>query len=202
MTLIDTHVHTRSYTYESFMNPEEAVLKAKELGLNGLIFTEKNGLWEKQELSKLHAKYGVSLIAGQEVSADYQDSHSHFVVVGINERLYDGMRAEDLINKVHDSGGIIIAAHPMLNHIGIGRKGVLELDVDAIETRREDSLAKEARDSGKAIVAGSDALYSRELGGYATEIDSYCNPENFVQAIREKKTKPLKLENGVYVNLK
>ena len=47
---IDIHLHTYRYSPCSWMSPEELIFRAEEVGLDGIVITEHNKVWRKDEI--------------------------------------------------------------------------------------------------------------------------------------------------------
>lgn len=85
--LIELHCHTNRYSSCSVLDPVRAVVRAREMGLWGLVITEHQVLWSPQELDalRLEAEVGDAfvLLAAQEVETDL----GHVLVVGADRSL-------------------------------------------------------------------------------------------------------------------
>ena len=111
MFKIDHHLHTNRHSPDSFMEPEELIERAKIVGLQGVVITEHDRLWDPEELSELSAKSdGITVLSGVEVSA----REGHFLVYGLTDldECPPGVRLADLLKVVRDQGAAIVAAHP------------------------------------------------------------------------------------------
>jgi len=200
--LIDTHVHTNRYSACSRMSPEELIFAAKVFGLDGVVITEHNIIWEAWEIDNLKAKTGAGdfvVLRGQEARVYNKGKlQGDLLVFGFYESLKDDISLEELIPRVHQAGGVVIAAHPFRGDLGIGQ-AVYEADLDGIEVFnsnhgvRENLLAREAQIKlGLAATGGSDAHTPAYVGNYLTYFDDRIeNETQLVQAIKQKRCKPV-----------
>jgi hypothetical protein len=199
--LIDTHVHTTKYSSLKHTEPHEAVKRARELGLYGLVFSE-NALrnnWSCEELKALDS--GLLLVAGREVTTCYKDRRPHFITIGYADPVKPAEDAKDFVKKVHDNGGIVIAAHPAMRHIGTGMD-FLELGTDAVETRGqkdEAEIVRAAKENRIAVVAGSDMDLPKGVGAYCTLFPDYVSDvQSLMRAIKCCAAVPMKLGHNGY----
>jgi len=115
-TVIDLHVHTRRFSPCSEMDPEEAALEAKKIGVDGICFTEHNKAWPPHDISKLMEKTGVFIFHGIEVDT----TEGHVLVFGLNRDFKGITRLEDLRQIVDEANGFMIAAHPFRGFLLFG----------------------------------------------------------------------------------
>src|SRR5262245_26865170 len=107
----DLHLHTSRHSPDSVMDPFSMVLRAQEIGLDGVVITEHDWLWTEEELVELRrAAPGLVVLAGVEVSA----REGHFLVYGIRNpfAVAKGIGVAALCREVHRQGGAVVAAHP------------------------------------------------------------------------------------------
>src|SRR5579875_3662940 len=76
----DHHIHTARHSPDSSIDPRKLVVRARELGLDGVVITEHDYQWEEGELSELARRAAPLLVfSGVEVSA----REGHFLVYGL-----------------------------------------------------------------------------------------------------------------------
>lgn len=180
--IIDLHVHTSAFSPCSSLDPDEAVRTARDMGLDGVCFTEHGRLWPAPELEKLSARWGMPVFCGMEV----ETREGHMLVFGLREEIPGIPGAGELRQMVDREGGAVVYAHPFRGFLLFGfadlqmtideasRRKVFQL-VDAVETcsgksgKKENSLAREvcARLS-MAGAGGSDAHSAGEVGKCVT----------------------------------
>ena len=203
MNIFDLHVHTRRYSGCSFIQYEEVIGQAVSAGLNGLALTEHGMRWPDSEFSKLHeeaAKRGIVLINGQEIHAKDAAGRSEgeYLIFGMKRSLTRTKTAEQLVETVHQEGGVIIAAHPYKLSRG-GRSHyygaadlIYRLNLDGIELCHPDhseaaiSKVKKAMEQLKIPgTGGSDAHKILNIGSYVTVFENpVLNEEDFLREIR------------------
>lgn len=180
--ILDLHVHTSALSACSSLDPEEAVKRAKESGLEGVCFTEHCRLWPAAELERLSSMYDLPVFSGMEV----ETKEGHMLVFGLSTEIKDLMTAAELRELVDREGGAMIYAHPFRGFLMFGF-GDLSLTVDeacgrpvfktvdAVEalsgksTRGENDLALEVVKKLKLPgTGGSDAHSAGEVGRCVT----------------------------------
>jgi len=175
---IDPHVHTSRYSACSRLSPEELIQTARLLGLDGVVITEHNYIWEAEELAELLVRLEVSdlvVLRGQEVRVYYQgEVEGDVLVFGVEESFAGEVSAEELVQRVHRAGGVLVAAHPFRGILGLG-EAVFELELDGIETLNtnhnfwESHLAEAAKmKTGLPGLGGSDAHSLVAVGNFLT----------------------------------
>jgi predicted metal-dependent phosphoesterase TrpH len=107
----DLHMHTTRHSPDSSMDPSAMCRQARAIGLNGVVITEHDWLWTRDELDELRARHpGLVILAGVEVSA----REGHFLAYGVTNPFATphGIGVTDLCREVHRQGGAVVAAHP------------------------------------------------------------------------------------------
>ncbi len=205
--LIDTHLHQKKHSGDSFISLEEIVDRAKELGLDGICITdhESNGIMEEAKL--LGKKESFIIITGAEILTYEGD----MTVFGL-QNLPDGMiHAEELIDLVRKAGGVAICSHPYRqNNRGMGDH-MKELDyifgIEAFNGSTPEDLNEKAYDISVELdvpaLGGSDAHRIEQVGKFATWMPDWVVDEiSFIKAIKQGLTMPVIFEQGSYKVLK
>jgi len=178
---IDLHVHTRRYSPCSYINPDLLIRQAVRAGLDGLVITEHHYQWTPDELAALAASSYEAhflVMAGFE----YATARGDLLVYGLDadeaSRFTPGMQPEEAVARIHNLGGVCIAAHPTRAGMGFDER-LPNLPIDAIEVQslnmkdHEQRLAAQlARQAGFRPVAASDAHQLEGIGRYCTEFDT------------------------------
>lgn len=180
--IIDLHVHTSALSPCSSLDPDEAVRTARDMGLDGICFTEHGRLWPVPELERLSAKWDLPVFCGMEV----ETREGHMLVFGLQEEVPRILGAGELREMVDRAGGAVVYAHPFRGFLLFGfadlqmtideasRRKVFQL-VEAVETysgksgKKENNLALEV--CGRLSVpgvGGSDAHSAGEVGKCVT----------------------------------
>ncbi|OYT54774.1 MAG: metal-dependent phosphoesterase [Candidatus Altiarchaeales archaeon ex4484_2] len=158
-------IHTHSTYSDGYNTPKEMVEYAMKIGLDGLAITDHNEIKGSLEALKYSTR-DFTVVPGVEVSSH----EGHILCLGIMENVDKYLPAAEVIDRVHDLGGIAIAAHPFDRlRSGVGDL-IYELDFDAVElynghtllsTRRLEKIAKEIN---KPVTGGSDAHIMDDIG--------------------------------------
>ena len=106
--LIDLHAHTAPHSYDALQTPEQLVLEAKGLGLDGLCLTEHDAFWDADALSSLGSRHGILLLPGCEVNTE----EGHFLAFGLKEYIFGMHKLPFLWQRIQAADGALLAAHP------------------------------------------------------------------------------------------
>jgi predicted metal-dependent phosphoesterase TrpH len=205
--LIDIHIHTRQFSTDSSIDPEEAIIKAKESGLDGMCFTDHNKGWDIGEIERLRTKFGYPLFSGVEIDT----VEGHILVFGVDIKVDGPIRIAKLRDIVTQAGGFMIAAHPLkgyrvfnLADLNLAPEQAAQRPmmrhVDAIEVyngkcnERENSQAGEvAQILNLPATGGSDAHSISEIGSCVTHFeDTIKNIPGFLTALKSGRFKAVK----------
>lgn len=182
------------------MTPEEAIRAAHQAGLDGMIFSEHDLLWSGKDLDLLRKEFTEEFLvfAGMEVSCE----EGHFIVIGLtgNEGVSYGMPAEELIELSHESGAIVIAAHPYRYSLDQGDLCYgLEIDgveVDSSNTTSEAALLAKTLAESKGVIKiqSSDSHSVKTLGSYFTEFPETISTAGEIADFIRKRNMSLKAD--------
>jgi predicted metal-dependent phosphoesterase TrpH len=170
--LFDLHIHSKYSVHDCLEEISDIIETAKKAGLSGIAICDHNSIEGSREALSIAPK-GLLIIPGVEVSS----ADGHIICLGVEENIKRDQSAEKTIKRVHELGGIAIAAHPY----DAFRRGVgdlsYKLDFDAIEVNGHclwgnAKAAKAAIEHGKPLVAGSDAHALNGIGAIATETEA------------------------------
>ncbi len=106
--LIDMHAHTWPRSHDSVLNPDDLVVRAKQAGLDAIVFTEHDTLWDEPSIRALCEKHNFLVLAGVEISTD----EGHMLVFGIDKYVFGMHRSAELARYVEAVDGAMVAAHP------------------------------------------------------------------------------------------
>lgn len=123
--MIDLHIHTKRLSPCSEMEPEEAALEARKIGLDGICFAEHNKAWDSGEISRLEERCGISIFHGIEVDT----TEGHVLVFGLHNDFQGITPIDDLRRIVEEGDGVMIAAHPFRGFLLFGFSK-LQMNVD------------------------------------------------------------------------
>jgi predicted metal-dependent phosphoesterase TrpH len=200
MTKIDHHIHTTRHSPDSIIEPEELVERARRLGLDAVVITEHDRLWDPGDLAELNAiaGEGLTVLSGVEVSA----IEGHFLVYGLDDldECPPGVPLADLLSLVRQQGAAIIAAHPYrwgqdFDEI-IDRHGptfdALELVSNNVEPEMRTRIESlHSRHPSMGTTGSSDAHDPATVGCYFTEFPGTIRSmAEFVSALKSRSGRP------------
>ena len=126
---IDFHVHS-CYSPDSSITLKQVVAFAKKRGLDGVAITDHNTV---KGALKLKTKE-IIVIPGIEVST----LQGHLLGINLTTSIPAKLGMEETIQKIHDAGGIAIAAHPTAFYKSAATKKVT--CYDAVEVMNASSV--------------------------------------------------------------
>lgn len=208
---IDLHTHTIYGSACAYMDPDQLIVKAKSIGLDGVCLTEHDHVWGDDALEHFRNKHDYLIIGGVEVTTDCGE----VLVFGLHHPVLDVYHIQDLKKIVDQAGGVMILAHPfryeadLVNQIvssmlssmssvdstqieNISRNPVYHL-LDALETHNGRSGIKE-KTLSKAVAAhlklpgtgGSDAHAVMGVGTcYTVFHEPVHNEQDLIRQIKE-----------------
>jgi len=185
---IDLHVHT-CYSGDTATTLEEVVTYAKRRGLDGIAVTDHDTVAGALELLK---NYDLLVIPGIEI----ETSCGHIIGLNVAQTIPQGLGAAETIERIHESGGLAVVAHPFAAFKSGWKSRVLSsLKVDAIEVKNSSNFpfllttylsGRLAARLNLPQTAGSDAHIPQAIGTAYTliEADSDAELEEIIQAIK------------------
>lgn len=194
--IIDTHMHERTFSDDSFLSLEMIVKRGKELGLDGVCITdhESNGL--KGFAEAYSKETGFLIIVGAEILTYEGD----ITVFGLDQLPSEKLHAQDLIDRVKAVGGVCMSAHPfrennrgMGHHIGLvkGLSGV-EAFNGSTPHHHNMSAYRLAKTLGLPVFGASDAHILEKVGHYATQFHGRIrDTKDFIEAVKRGQTTPV-----------
>ena len=186
--LIDLHTHTKRYSDDSELTPEDLIEQARSSGLDGICFTEHNWHWTEEDIAKLSLEHKFPVFHGIEIGSD----EGHLLVFGLPAYNFSMLYARSIKQLVDQVNGAIILAHPYRwqLHFYSNPDDLLEEAlknsifniVDAVELLNGRSSDEENKFVQKLCrklnlrgVGGSDAHSSRDLPACATRFERIIN---------------------------
>ena len=164
----DLHVHT---LYSDGGQSPEAVVRAAAGRLDVVAITDHDriaGALRGRDYAREHPELGVDVVIGEEVST----LNGHLLALYLEERVPPGLSAQESIRRIHDQGGLAVAAHPFHPLRGVARghrslgRIIPDLALDAIEVVNNAGIFSRLYDALAAlrnvewmlpVTAGSDA---------------------------------------------
>ena len=213
---IDLHTHTYPMSDDSFMSVDDAISKAKSLGLDGICLTEHDAFWPEEKTLELTQRHEFLVLGGSEINTDA----GHVIVFGLS-RYEFGMHKPDYLRAcANRDGGVLIAAHPYRRRFleeparnPGARADMLERAlgdsffdlceaVESLNGRGSEAQNRYSADLSAGLslpsTAGSDAHRESQLGTAATEF--YEKVECIADLVRLLKCgqfRPVDLRAGV-----
>ncbi|MFA7249408.1 MAG: PHP domain-containing protein [Dehalococcoidia bacterium] len=193
--LLDLHTHTRIGSPDSFLDPDELIERSKEAGLDGIVLSEHDMTWDREELQALARHHNFLVIPGLEVSTD----RGHILAYGV-AAFEEFMRQSDaLADRVALVGGALVAAHPYREHAPLNWRDAEEYEraiahaaassayrrVHAVEVLNGHGTLNDnefselvARRLGLPGTAGTDSHQRSDIGKAATYFERDIHDEH------------------------
>ena len=131
MWKVDLHSHT-IYSKDCLTRPEEAIARARSLGLDKLAVTEHDNLAGALRAKELAPDL---IIVGEEVKT----THGELIAYYVKEEVPGGLSPQETIRRLREQGAVISVPHPLdsLRGSAMGMANVMQVidQVDAIEVR-------------------------------------------------------------------
>ena len=89
--LIDMHTHTSVYSTDSNLLPHEALARAAERGIDGVILTEHDVVWAAERAARLAEQVGIVVLPGVEVTTEL----GHVLVYGLASLVLAGPGSQE-----------------------------------------------------------------------------------------------------------
>lgn len=188
--LIDLHIHS-NYSCDGLHSIERIAEEAKKKGFDGIGICDHDVLAPKRKVD------GIVILSGEEVSC----AEGHVCVFGIGKEIEKGIRAVELVDIVHDEGGVVIPAHPFsLFKKGLGSLA-FEIGADAVEKYNGNNVISNIRMIARGTngTGGSDAHSVYEIGNAYTVMECEANEEDILEEIRKKRFRPVWKPNPLSV---
>ena len=187
---IDLHVHT-NYSCDSTITLNQVVEYSQMRGLDGVAITDHDVATGALELVERATKLVV--IPGVEVTT----SRGHVVALNTTRPIPTKLSPSETIQRIHETGGIAVAAHPTVFYKGMGKQANSSFDAMEVINAAAFPFFLSTHLSRKLAIrlnlpqtAGSDAHHASEIGSAYTVIDSKRDVDSIVHAITKGKTVP------------
>jgi predicted metal-dependent phosphoesterase TrpH len=183
---VDLHLHS-NYSHDGQSSLEDLIRRCAECGLDRIALTDHNTVEGARKLAMLAPEL---TIVGEEAKT----REGEVIGLFITRRLIPFMAPEDVMDAVHEMGGLTYIPHPFDRHRANFRaERIVQLAdrIDIIETynawcepAENQAAAQFASDLGKVGATGSDAHAASELGRSWMEIEDYTGPQDFLERLR------------------
>jgi predicted metal-dependent phosphoesterase TrpH len=183
---VDLHLHSH-YSHDGRSSLKELVERCAEIGLDRIALTDHNTVEGALALARLAPMLAI-------VGEEAKTREGEMIGLFITGRLPPYMPAEDVMDMIHEMGGLTYVPHPLDRHRAhFSAERMVELAdrIDIIETYNawcepaaNQAAAQLAKDLGKVSATGSDAHAASELGRSWMELDDYTSPQDFLEKLR------------------
>ncbi len=202
--IIDMHIHEQTYSFDSFMKLTDIVLRSKEIGLDGICITDHESNHLKEYAKEISLAMDFPIFVGAEILTYEGDA----LAFGVDRLPGRKMYVHELIQYVHNQGGVVISAHPYRrNNRGMEDTIKTTKNLDGIEGLNGSTpvdLNLKAYDAALLqnipVFGGSDAHRLERVGKYATKFPRKIQAmEELVDAIKSGGTQPVYFDRGTYL---
>jgi len=187
---IDLHVHSK-YSGDTDAEPEEEIIRAISLGLQGIVFTEHYSYAASEHAEGLNEKYhdSILILRGVEFSA----AEGHCLIFGVDTDKLSIKYApvKDLLSIVSRHGGVVIPSHPYRGGNSLGDRIHYLNGITAVEGYNGCNMhafnvraIEAARALDLPFTGGSDAHAANEVGSCYTEFEDEVTSDNFVGLLK------------------
>lgn len=186
MLRVDLHLHS-IFSHDGQSSLESLIERSRECALDRIALTDHNTVEGALELATMAPEL---TIVGEEAKT----REGEVIGLFITERLPPYLTPEEVMDLIHEAGGLTYLPHPLDRHRSHFRpERVAELAdrIDILETYNpwcdaaaNAAAARLAADLGKVAATGSDAHAVEELGRSWMEIDDYAGPADFLEKLR------------------
>ena len=183
---VDLHLHS-NYSHDGQSTLDELIQRCAEVGLDRIALTDHNTVEGAQALAELAPDLAI-------VGEEAKTREGEVIGLFITRRLPPYLRPEEVMDLIHEMGGLTYIPHPLDRHRANFRlERILDLAdrIDIIETynawcepAENQAAGRLATELGKVAATGSDAHAAQELGRSWMEIDDYTTPQDFLEKLR------------------
>jgi len=188
---VDLHVHSK-YSGDTDSEPEETVIQAIRMNLQGIAFTEHYSYAASAYAEGLKEKYKDAILIFRGV--EFSTAEGHCLIFGVDtDRLaLKYAPIEEVIRVVTLHRGVVIPSHPYRRGNSLGDR-IHDLNgISAVEGCNGCNLhafnikaIEAAGVLGLPFTGGSDAHASREVGSCFTEFDGEVTSDNFIELLKQ-----------------
>jgi len=184
----DLHIHT-FHSKDNHQTLSEIFKAAKVKDLGAIAITDHNTTVGAMEALKSAPDWLV-VLPGIEITSE----DGHILALNVLQEIPKGLSVLETIGKIHDAGGIAVAAHPYRKWSGLRESVIRKSPFDAIEaingrntpnTNRR--VLKLVTELGLPKIAGSDAHKPSSIADAVTVfLDSVHTRDEMIHAIVNK----------------
>ena len=197
-TQIHVDMHCHSTFSDGTITPEQVAENLNDAGVKYASLVDHNTLLGLPAFKRALAKFGIGFVSGVEITTEHKNHFIHLLAYGFdvdNPRLnslltkrnngdvthyttlHSFLNAAEIIELIHDAGGIISLAHPIQTEPDRTKLGTLiddlhKLGLDAVEAiysknseKEQNELLELAEKHELSITSGSDYHTPKETPG-------------------------------------
>lgn len=190
---IDLHVHSK-YSQDNESEPEESIIKAIELKLHGIAFTEHYSYEASEPIERLKKQYKDRILVFRGVEFSAAEGHCLIFGADTDKLSINYAPVAEIIRVVIKAGGVVIPSHPFRKVNSIGDiahnlKGITALEgCNGCNMPSYNTMAIEAAKSlNLPYTGGSDAHYPKEVGSCFTEFSDEVTADNLIEMLKSGK---------------
>ena len=172
--IVETHLHT--FFSDGLHSPLDMARRVKNLKLNGFAITDHDTVKGQRAAKEACKQLKLKFIPGIEVSS----TDGHIIGLFVKKEI-PRLGAEEVVELIHEEGGVAIAAHPYCHFRPAVRDLVKTVKFDYIETFNTRSplltdiweAQKVAKKNNLKGIAASDAHATWEAGFGTTKVKDF-----------------------------
>ena len=183
---VDLHLHS-NYSHDGRSSIEELVARCNECGLDRIALTDHNTVEGALAMARIAPQLAI-------IGEEAKTLEGEVIGLFINGRLSPYQSPEEVMDLIHEMGGLTYVPHPFDRHRShFGEERIVDLAsrIDIIETYNpwcdgaaNQAAARLADELGKVPATGSDAHAAHELGRSWMEIEAFSGPADFLAKLR------------------
>ena len=184
---VDLHLHS-SFSHDSRTSLEALIERSRNCGLDRIALTDHNTVEGALRLARIAPEL---TIVGEEAKT----REGEVIGLFITRRLPPFLRPEEVMDLVHEMGGLTYVPHPFdRNRSHFRAERIVELAdrIDIIEVHNpwcepsaNAAAERLATELNKVKATGSDAHSAHELGRSWMEIDDYTDVADFLHELKD-----------------
>ncbi|MEQ8225571.1 MAG: PHP domain-containing protein [Candidatus Eremiobacterota bacterium] len=196
---IDIHCHTSKYSPCSEQTPEDMIERAIRREINGIIITEHQTLWKKEEFFTLQEKYpDILILNGLEltVSSDYNTYDVLVYGLAQDYEIPKKMLSVNEIFEMFERECAFILAHPFrfsrvmsISDNTLRKFHGIEIDSSNFTSSTSEMAVKLSENFNIPGTTASDSHSTKTTGLWYIEIPTIFSMEEFVQVIKKRRWK-------------
>ncbi len=212
--LIDLHTHTKPLSWDSYLTADELIEHAKNTGLDGVCLSEHDFFWKPEDVRELAKRHDYLVLPGIEINTD----DGHILVFGLQEYVYGMHRTRELVERVEQAGGAMVAAHPYRRQMPWYIRSERDYEeallrasrnpayhycaamevINGRGSEKENTFSQRlCEQMGMPATAGSDAHERSDIGRYATYFERDIHDvEDLIEELKAGRFRPADLSSG------